>query len=119
MKVQEFSGKILRIEEAEGLDPIHVFIQDVAPGKGRIILECYGQAWSAFWPAMGNWGVAEFFENAGSEYLLGCLLPPLRPRAEKRYESYLLKIIEAVQKALREVAREAGRKAEREMQSKD
>jgi len=110
VKVQKVSGEVFRIEEVAGLDPIHVVIQDVAPGKGRIILECYGQAWSAFWPAMGNWGVAEFFENAGAEYLLGCLLPPLpvRPRAEKRYEGYLLKIIGAVQEALREAPRKDG-----------
>ena len=73
-------SKIRKIRgQPEGLDNITVFVEDPAPGKGKIIIECYGKSWSLFWPAMGDKKLGEFFQSCGNDYLIGCLAPGLSP----------------------------------------
>jgi hypothetical protein len=31
------------------LDPITVILEDLGPSKGKILIECYGQSWAAYW----------------------------------------------------------------------
>src|SRR5690606_8657631 len=45
---------VLRIPAQPGLDPIVVYFEDYAPGRGRITVACYGDAWTAAWGAMGD-----------------------------------------------------------------
>lgn len=38
----------------EGLDPIHVFIENIKPEVGRLTIACFGESWSYGWCAMGS-----------------------------------------------------------------
>lgn len=55
------------------LDPITVFLEDIAHRQGKIIIECYGQSWSAYWGGMGERTIAEFFCSTDEHYLAGKL----------------------------------------------
>lgn len=54
--------------EPHKLDPVTVILEDFEPGKGKIIIECYGESWSAFWGSMGR-TIAEFFCRCDEHYL--------------------------------------------------
>jgi hypothetical protein len=84
--------------EAKALDPITVVLQDVAPGKGRLIIECYGRAWTAFWGAMGDSCIEEFVLDVNAEYIANRMGIPKETKSDK---AYLLRIVQSVQAALR------------------
>ncbi len=90
--------EVLRISNHPLLDPITVVFFDYGRNSGKIIVECYGSAWSAYWGAMGT-SIFEFISNADAEYLTGKLLPNDR-RVLKRERVYLLRIIEVVKEVL-------------------
>jgi hypothetical protein len=91
---------------APGLDPIDVIFLDHSPGKGRVIIRCYSQAWTAWWGAMGERkNVASFFMSCDAQYLVGNLIHGPRDcmlaRKVEKQEAYLVRIVEAVHAALR------------------
>jgi len=90
--------RVITIFDAPKLDQITVVLQDIGPSKGRLIVECFGEAWAAYWGGMGNATIAEFVRDCGPDYIT-CKL--IRPRMLKRDEAYLQRIVEAVQEALR------------------
>lgn len=59
--------------EPHKLDPISVILEDFEPGKGKIIIECYGQSWSAYWGGMGGKDIASFFCRCDEHYIAGKL----------------------------------------------
>lgn len=63
----------LTIIDIKGLDPVNVIMEDFGPGQGKITVDCYGEAWTAYWGAMGNEGIAEFINTADVGYLAGKL----------------------------------------------
>ena len=65
------------ITGAERLDPVRVMIENYEPGKGRITVTCYGQAWTGAWFAMGGDTVQAFIKRVSNDYLIGCLAPRL------------------------------------------
>lgn len=91
------------ISEAPSLDPIRVILQDIAPGRGRVIVECFGKAWAAYWGAMGD-GVTliDFLLKADADYIAGAMArnTPLPVRVAKAEADYLLKIVKAVKDSL-------------------
>lgn len=89
---------VLRIPEQPGLDPITCYFEDYAPGRGRITIACYGDAWTAAWGAMGNRTVREFVASVSSDYL-ACSLLELTPAATRR-RKYAERIASAVIAAL-------------------
>ncbi|HHG0849177.1 TPA: hypothetical protein ACPUHY_002676 [Klebsiella pneumoniae] len=66
------------ITGAERLDPVRVMIENYEPGKGRITVTCYGQAWTGAWFAMGGDSVQEFIKRVSNEYLIGYFDPQLQ-----------------------------------------
>ena len=50
------------------LDPITVILQDM-DGRGRIIVECYGSAWSAYFGSIGRETLREFIATSDKYYL--------------------------------------------------
>jgi len=64
---------MLTLTELERLDPVRVILEDIEAGKGRIIITCYGKAWTAYWGGMGDQTISQFFYNAPEEYLAGNL----------------------------------------------
>ena len=81
-----------------GLDPILVLLYDLRPGEGRIIIECCGEAMSAYWPAMGNANIRKFVRDVDPDYLSGRLISPITPKSRIRY---LRRVVSAVQTAIR------------------
>ena len=77
MKIERGTVTIIRITEVYGLDPIRVTLDDIAPGKGRINIECWGEAWASYWGGMGAKTIARFFAGCDNEYLIGNLAPQL------------------------------------------
>lgn len=69
MKIVEEQIRRLTISGVEGLDPIRVALEDIAPGKGRINIECYGEVWANYWGAMGDEDIADFFASCSTGYL--------------------------------------------------
>jgi len=80
------------------LDPVTVFLEDLGPNssgsdparishRGKIIIECYSKSWSAYWGAMVNRTLAQFFCDCSADYLSGCLSPQL---SNSRFSGYAL-----------------------------
>ena len=107
MKVETTTTQVLTITKARSLDPITVVLRDLEPGKGQLLIECYGRAWSAYWGAMGSKSVAEFVRTADEGYVMNCLVRGnraivTRDRVQELDEAYVLRIVIAVCVALRE-----------------
>jgi hypothetical protein len=92
-------ASIFIIENAKALDPIRVIIQNERPGVGRIIIQCYKNAWTGYWGAMGSRTVEQFFAACDASYLVGNLLGQFK--VKKADEAYLLRIVEAVCQAMK------------------
>jgi len=101
MNIVESTVLKLEITDLPRLDPIRVYLEDYAPGKGRITISCYDAAWVGYWGAMGC-SITEFFTRSGAEYLSGNLGCASGLKRSKNHDSYLVRIIVAVQAALLE-----------------
>ena len=77
MKIERGTVTIIRISEVSGLDPIRVTLDDIAPGKGRINIECWGEAWASYWGGMRTMTIARFFAGCDNDYLIANLAPSL------------------------------------------
>lgn len=86
MKIEQSTAIKLRITEIESLDPITVFLEDYDAGKGKIIVECYGKSWSAYWGGMGS-KLADFFVSCNHEYLINNLAPQM-DKYEPDFETF-------------------------------
>lgn len=74
MKVESKKTTALKLTELESLDPVTVIVDDLGPEQGKIFIECYGKAWSAYWGAMGSGGLAKFFCGCNNDYIIGKML---------------------------------------------
>lgn len=97
MKITESSVQLLTITDVPGLDPIRVVCENIEPGRGRIIIQCYMRAWCGYWGAMGKHTVESFVASSGSDYVYDNIVcaDPTREN-----EAYLTRIIKAVKEAL-------------------
>lgn len=57
------------------LDPITIYLEDLAPCKGKITIECYGKSWTSYWGAMGSETISQFFIEMDNHYLIKNLDP--------------------------------------------
>lgn len=86
--------------KAPALDPITYVLQDFGPGQGKLIIECYGQAWSAFWGAMGKRSLRDFLKDCDVPYITNCLLRGAYLKQNKLHAAYLQRIVLVVQAAI-------------------
>lgn len=104
MKIETTTLQALTLRDVPGLDPVTAILRDLAPGKGQLIVECYGKAWSAFWGAMGAETVSQFVRTASPGYVENCLINGPRGsmlRIQERHQmAYLTRIVEALRSAL-------------------
>ena len=91
MDIEQITALKLRITNVEALDPITVILEDLDVGKGKIIIECYGKSWSAFWPAMSDRTIAQFFTDCNADYLISNLCGPM-DSTEPDYDAFLPKV---------------------------
>ena len=53
------------------LDPVRVILNDYGPGRGGIILTCFGEAWTYYWGSIGgDQDIAQFFTSSDLEYFV-------------------------------------------------
>ena len=95
-----------------GLDPITVYVEQFAPGVGRMTVQCYARAWTSFWGSHGKEAPLELFVVAcDAEYIADGLKWGLNgsilKRTEKSNDTYLVRIVEAIQGHFRQAMREA------------
>ena len=82
----------IRIPARNNLDPISVFVQDQAAGRGRIVVTCYGNAWQGFWGAMGDRTVMEFVAQCDADYVAGNMISGRQTRMTKTERAYTERI---------------------------
>lgn len=71
MHIEQTTVRKLRITGVTNLDPVTVFLEDFEPGKGKIVIECWGKSWAASWGAMGKDStISEFFCQCHTGYLI-------------------------------------------------
>ena len=114
MKIEKSEVTKLTLTELKNLDLVNVFLEDYEHGKGKITIECYGKAWSAYWGGMGDRTISKFFCSANNGYIIGKLDGRLRDVIYESYEDevgtpnhhyvYLSRIITAVKEAIKELA---------------
>lgn len=100
MRIEKAQVSAFTIHDAKALDPVTVIMQDYGSGKGKLILECYSQAWSAYWGAMGNRSLTEFVLGCDVDYLTNRLS---RSCSDDEEVNYVRRIVEAVKTALHKV----------------
>lgn len=83
------------------LDPVTVILRDFG-GAGQIIVECYGDAWSAWLGAIGSESLREFIAGCSEYYIATKLTSSTIRCAKKREETYVTHIARAVIQALKE-----------------
>lgn len=103
MNISPLAIIALEIKDAPALDPIRFFLQDLGEGQGRIIIECYGRAWSNYWGSMGT-DIRTFLLSADAGYIENALHSGQRPRLGER--AYLRRIVIAIQSSLRDLVPE-------------
>lgn len=82
MKLEVSSVTKLRLTELEKLDPVTVILEDMGPGRGKIIIEHFGKSWASFWPAIGGRNIAQFFVSCNQDYLAGNLAGGIRDKVD-------------------------------------
>lgn len=100
IETKTLSVEAFEIAASTGLDPIRVILHDLGPYQGRIIVECYGRAWSAYWAATGEDRVAQFVLRVDYDYLARALTAGGK-RTSKQEDAYMLRLAKAVQAGLR------------------
>ncbi|POA47111.1 hypothetical protein C1893_17070 [Pseudomonas sp. MPR-ANC1] len=72
LKVERSTVTKLVITGAPNLDPITVFLEDLAPCKGKITVSCWGKSWTAYWRSMWDGlNIAQFFCELNTSYIIG------------------------------------------------
>lgn len=77
MKIEHQVKKSFRITEVDRVDLIEVVTEDMEPGKGKIIITCFGKAWTAYWGGMNGGTVSEFIRRCDNDYLMGYFAPTM------------------------------------------
>lgn len=99
IKTETVSAEVMVISGAPALDPVTVVFRDESPGRGGLIVECYGRAWSAFWGGMGDKPVKHFVASCGPDYIANKLWRDGDKRT-KAAEAYLMRVASAIIEAL-------------------
>jgi hypothetical protein len=100
MKTGTLSVNAFCVTDHANLDRITVYYHDFEPGKGQITIVCYGEAWTAYWGAMGNRDVLKFFVECDLCYLVGRLMGAQFQKHTKGHEMYLTRIVSAIRTEL-------------------
>ncbi|MGU3345750.1 hypothetical protein [Pseudomonas monsensis] len=81
LKVERSIVTKLVITGAPSLDPITVFLEDLAPCKGKITVSCWGKSWTAYWGGMWDGlNIGQFFCQLDTRYIIGYFDQGMRSR---------------------------------------
>ena len=86
----------------QGLDPITVYIEQYRPGSSRITVQCYAQAWTAYWGSHGDNPVEQFVCSCDVGYVADALrwgqqglMTKLQDKHQQRYVERIVSAIKA------------------------
>ena len=82
------------------LDPIYVYWLNYELGKGHVTITCYGSAWTAYFNAMGQRTIQQFFKEVDVSYIVGRLMDAMYQKHTKAHEKYLERIVRAIKEHL-------------------
>lgn len=72
LQVERSTVTKLVISGAPNFDPITVFLEDLAPCKGKITVSCWGKSWTAYWGGMWDGlSIGQFFCELNTSYIIG------------------------------------------------
>lgn len=78
LQVERSTVTKLVITGAPSLDPITVFLEDLAPKRGKITVSCWGKSWTAYWGGMWDGlTIGQFFCRLDEHYIIGYFSPIL------------------------------------------
>lgn len=81
LKVKRSTVTKLLITSAPNLDPISVFLEDLAPCKGKITVSCWDKSWTAYWGGMWDGlNIGQFFCELNTGYIIGYFDQAMNPR---------------------------------------
>ncbi|MCF5025133.1 hypothetical protein [Pseudomonas lurida] len=81
LQVERSTVTKLVITGAPNLEPITVFLEDLAPCKGKITVNCWGKSWTAYWGGMWEGlNIGQFFCELNTGYIIGYFDQAMRPR---------------------------------------
>lgn len=72
IQVERSTVMKLVITGVPNLEPITVFLEDLAPCKGKITVSCWGKSWTAYWGGMWDGlSIGQFFCELNTSYIIG------------------------------------------------
>jgi len=81
LQVERLTVTKLVITGAPSLDLITVFLEDLAPCKGKITVSCWGKSWTAYWGGMWQGlNIGQFFCELNTSYIIGYFDQAMSPR---------------------------------------
>jgi len=69
MRVSTKSVTKVIIEDIDNLDNVNVALEEYGPGRGKVTIDCFGDAWSHYWGAMGEKNLIDFIISCDCYYL--------------------------------------------------
>jgi hypothetical protein len=81
LQVERSTVTKLVLTGAPNLDPITVFLEDLAPCKGKITVSCWGKSWTGYWGGMWDGlNIGQFFCKLNTGYIIGYFDQAMSPR---------------------------------------
>ena len=74
MKIARKQTETYVLTDLPSLDQVTVYVTNYKEGVGKIVIECFGKAWSCYWSAMGKSNIQQFFINCNNEYILNRII---------------------------------------------
>lgn len=62
------------LTDLDRLDPVTVYVTNYQPGQGKMVVECFGDAWAVYWGAMGDNNLQQFVLTCNNDYILNKML---------------------------------------------
>ncbi|MGM0562801.1 MAG: hypothetical protein ACQES2_00585 [Pseudomonadota bacterium] len=69
MNTEKRNTETYILTDLEGLDAVTVYATNYDLGRGKLVIECFGEAWAHYWGAMGERTLQEFVLKAENDYL--------------------------------------------------
>lgn len=53
MKITKQQTETYVLTDLDRLDPVTVYVTNYSIGKGKIVIDCFGDAWTSYWGGYG------------------------------------------------------------------
>ncbi len=94
------SVEAIHLTDLRGLDPVTVYWQNISSGKGSVTILCYDMAWTAYFGAMSDRTIQQFFVDGDADYIVTKLVYAQFLKSTNAHKAYLGKIVRAIKEHL-------------------